>query len=214
MTTPIRLDIFADPVCPWCYLGKAQLDRALESNPDHPFTIEWHPFQLAPHTPSEGVDRAEYLLRIFGTQERTVQAHLRLAELGRAAGLEFNFEAIKTTPNTFDAHRLIHWAGIEGKQAQVVSALFRAYWREGRDIGRRGVLADIGAECGMDRIVLARLLLSDADADLIRTRERHAREKGITAVPTFILADHYVLSGAQPPALWGQVIAELAGKSQ
>lgn len=209
-----RLDIFADPVCPWCYLGKAQLDRALEANPEHPFLIEWHPFQLAPHIPEGGVDRADYLLRIFGTQDRTVQAHLRLAELGRAAGLKFNFEAIKTTPNTFDAHRLIHWAGVEGKQAQVVSALMRGYWREGRDIGRRGVLADIAAECGMDRMLVARLLTGDADAETIRTREAHARQKGITAVPTFIVADQYVLSGAQPPELWGRVIAELAGKDQ
>lgn len=205
----IRLDIFSDPVCPWCYIGKANLDRALESHPDHPFQIEWHPFQLAPQTPKAGVDRGEYLLRIFGTQERTVAAHVRLEELGREAGVSFDFEKIKTTPNTFDAHRLIHWAGLEGRQAAVVSALFRAYWREGRDIGRSQVLVEIAAECGLDGAVIGRLLLGDADADLIRARERNAREKGINAVPTFIVADQYVLSGAQPPALWGQVIEEL-----
>ncbi|SEN43443.1 Predicted dithiol-disulfide isomerase, DsbA family [Gemmobacter aquatilis] len=207
----IRLDIFSDPVCPWCYLGKTNLDRALETHPDHPFVIEWHPFQLSPQTPPEGYDRAEYLLRIFGTQKQTVAAHLRLQELAREAGAEFNFEAIKTTPNTFDAHRLIHWAGLEGQQSQVVSALFRAYWREGRDIGNRAVLAELAGECGMDPRAVARLLVSDADVDVIRTRERHAREKGISAVPTFIVADQYALSGAQPPQLWGQVIAELAG---
>lgn len=205
----IRLDIFSDPVCPWCYIGKANLDRALEAHPGHPFQIEWHPFQLAPQTPKAGVDRGEYLLRIFGTQERTVAAHVRLEELGREAGVSFDFEKIKTTPNTFDAHRLIHWAGLEGRQAAVVSALFRAYWREGRDIGRSQVLVEIAAACGLDGTVIGRLLLGDADADLIRAREMNAREKGINAVPTFIVADQYVLSGAQPPALWGQVIEEL-----
>lgn len=210
----IRLDIFSDPICPWCYLGKANLDRALEAHPEHPFLIEWHPFQLAPQMPREGVDRADYLLRIFGTQERTVAAHLRLEELGREAGVAFNFEAIRTTPNTLDAHRLIHWAGLEGRQTPVVSALFRAYWREGRDIGDQQVLTQIAGEAGLDPDVIARLLGSEADLDVIRTRERHAREKGISAVPTFIVADTYVLSGAQPPKLWGEVIEELARHQQ
>lgn len=209
----IRLDIFSDPVCPWCYLGKANLDRALEAHPEHPFAIEWQPFQLAPNTPRQGVDRADYLLRIFGTQQRTVAAHQRLEELGRAAGLTFNFEAIKTTPNTFDAHRLIYWAGLEGRQTLVVSALFRAYWREGRDIGRVQVLTEIATEAGLDRAVIGRLLTSDADSDLIRTREMHAREKGISAVPTFIVANQHVLSGAQPPELWGRVIEELTARN-
>lgn len=206
----IRLDIFSDPVCPWCYLGKANLDRALEAHPDHPFTIEWHPFQLAPLMPAEGVERASYLLRIFGTQERTVAAHLRLEELGREAGVTFNFAAIHKVPNTLDAHRMIHWAGLEGRQSAMVSALFRAYWREGRDIGAQEVLADLAAEVGMDRALALRLLATDEDKDAVRARETHARQKGITAVPTFIVADQHVLSGAQPPKLWAQVIAELA----
>ena len=206
----IRLDIFSDPVCPWCYLGKANLDRALEAHPDHPFTIEWHPFQLAPLMPAEGVDRASYLLRIFGTQERTVAAHMRLEELGREAGVTFNFAAIHKVPNTLDAHRMIHWAGLEGRQSAMVSALFRAYWREGRDIGAQEVLADLAAEAGMDRALALRLLATDEDKDAVRARETHARQKGITAVPTFIVADQHVLSGAQPPKLWAQVIAELA----
>lgn len=209
----IRLDIFSDPVCPWCYLGKTHLDRALERHPDHPFHIEWHPFQLAPHLPRQGVDRGQYLLSIFGTQQRTVEAHLRLAELGRKAGLEFNFEAIKTSPNTFDAHRLIHWAGLEGRQTPMVSALFRAYWREGRDIGDPEVLCDLAAGIGLDRAVISRLIYSDADAEAIRAREAHARQRGISAVPTFIVADQHAISGAQPPELWDQVIAELLHQS-
>ena len=205
----IRLDIFSDPVCPWCYLGKAHLDRALERAPDHPFLIEWHPFQLAPNLPKQGVDRAQYLLSIFGTQQRTVDAHLRLAELGRAAGLEFNFEAIKISPNTFDAHRLIHWAGLEGRQTPMVSALFRAYWREGRDIGAPEVLCDLATEVGLDRAMISRLIYSDSDTEALRAREAHARTRGSNAVPTFIVADQHAISGAQPPELWAQVIADL-----
>lgn len=206
----IRLDVFADPVCPWCYLGKAQLDRALEANPDHPFTLEWHPFQLNPGLPAEGVDRADYMLRLFGTQERAVQAHLRLEELGREAGVNFDFAAITRVPNTLDAHRLMHWAGLEGRQGAVISALFRAYWREGRDIGDRAVLADLAEAAGMDRAMVARLLDSDADSDTVLGRDAHARERGVNAVPTFIIADTYVVSGAQKPAFWADVIRDIA----
>lgn len=208
----IRLDVFADPVCPWCYLGKAQLDRALEANPDHPFTLEWHPFQLNPGLPAEGVDRADYMLRIFGTQERAVQAHLRLEELGREAGVNFDFAAITRVPNTLDAHRLMHWAGLEGRQGAVISALFRAYWREGRDIGDRAVLADLAAAAGMDRAMVTRLLDSDADRDTVLARDAHARERGVSAVPTFIIADTYVVSGAQKPEFWADVIRDIAAK--
>ena len=154
----------------------------------------------------------EAALRLTSTSRSL--SSLGLRELAREAGAEFNFEAIKTTPNTFDAHRLIHWAGLEGQQSQIASALFRAYWREGRDIGRSQVLVDIATECGLDGAVIGRLLLGDADSDQIRARERNAREKGITAVPTFIVADQYALSGAQPPQLWGQVIDELAAQGK
>lgn len=207
--TPVRLDIFSDPVCPWCYVGKANLDRALEAAPDHPFIVQWHPFQLNPDMPPEGVDKRRYLEEKFGGVARVDAVHDRLREVARAAGLPLNPDVPKRIPNTLDAHRLIHWAGIEGRQTPVVAALFRAYWVEGRDIGNIGVLADIGATAGMDRASLARLLASDADAGDIRARDRDAREKGVTAVPTFLIAQQYVVSGAQPADLWAQVIGDL-----
>lgn len=209
----IRLDIFSDPVCPWCLIGKANLDRALEAHPDHPFRIEWHPFQLNPDMPAEGVDKHAYLAAKFGEAQLT-QVHLRLKEMSRAAGAEIDPDTPKRIPNTLNAHRLIHWAGLEGRQTAVVSALFRAYWREGRDIGNAGVLADIAAAAGMDRAVTARLLASDADADDIRARDADARAKGVTAVPTFLIAQQYVVSGAQPPEVWGNVIKELVEKAK
>jgi predicted DsbA family dithiol-disulfide isomerase len=208
----IRLDIFSDPVCPWCYIGKANLDRALEAHADHPFRIEWHPFQLNPDMPAEGVDKHDYLAAKFG-EDRLVQMHLRLKEASRAAGAEIDPDTPRRIPNTLNAHRLIHWAGLEGRQTAVVSAIMRAYWREGRDIGNAAVLADVAAAAGMDRAVTARLLASDADADDIRARDSDARAKGISAVPTFLIAQHYVVSGAQPPEVWARVIEELVEKA-
>ena len=208
----IRLDIFSDPVCPWCYLGKANLDRALESAPDHPFQIEWHPFQLNPDMPPEGVDKRAYLADRFGGAHKVDAVHDRLREVARENGVALDPDVPKRIPNTLDAHRLIHWAGLEGRQTPLVAALFRAYWKEGRDIGNRAVLADIAAAAGMDRAVTLRLLESEADADDIRARDQDARRKGVTAVPTFLVAKTYVVSGAQPPEVWGKVIAELTEK--
>ena len=206
----IRLDIFSDPVCPWCYIGKANLDRAMEAKPDHPFAVEWHPFQLNPGMAAGGVDRAEYLAAKFGG--RVDEINDRVAQAFAAAGLQVDFANISRIPNTLDAHRLIHWAGLEGRQAAVVSALFRAYWREGRDIGDCEVLAQIAGDAGMDAAMTARLLASDADASDIAARDQDARSKGVNAVPTYLIAQQYVLSGAQQPELWGQVMTELAAQ--
>lgn len=207
--TPVRLDIFSDPICPWCYVGKANLDRALESAADHPFIVQWHPFQLNPEMPDEGVAKRAWLEEKFGGAARVDAVHDRLREVARAAGLALNPDVPKRIPNTLDAHRLIHWAGIEGRQTPVVSALFRAYWVEGRDIGNLAVLADIADACGMDRDAVVRLLTSDADEEDILARDADARRKGVSAVPTFLIAQQYVVSGAQPAELWAQVIEDL-----
>ena len=206
----IKLDIISDPICPWCYIGKANLDRALERHPEHPFEIEWHPFQLNPDMPPEGMDRRDYLEAKFGGREAAIQTYARIAEAGEAAGLAIDFGAIKTTPNTIDAHRLIHWAGLVGRQTAVVSALFKAYFVEGRDIGDREVLLDIAAATGLDLAVIGRLIGSDADIDDIKARDRNARERGVSGVPTFVVANQHVVAGAQPPELWDRVIKEAA----
>lgn len=211
-SVPVRLDIFSDPVCPWCYIGKANLDRALAARPDHPFVIQWHPFQLNPEMPAEGMAKRSYLEAKFGGKARVDAMHERLREVARAAGVELDPDRPQRMPNTLNAHRLIHWAGIEGVQQAVVDALMRAYWAEGRDIGERHTLADIAGECGMDRTATLRLLGSDADADDIAARDQDARRKGVNAVPTFLVAQHYVVSGAQPPEIWEKVIAELADR--
>ena len=201
----IPLDIFADPVCPWCLIGKVELDRALESRPQHPFQIAWHPFRLNPQMPRGGMDRIEYLQAKLGP--RAEEAARMVAQ--RAATLGLNLNPSAREPDTTDAHRLMHWAGLEGAQTRVMSGLLRAHWQEARDIGDPAELALIAGSAGMDSDLVSRLLLTDADRDEVATREQHARNRGVTSVPTFIVANQHAISGAQPASLWQQVIDEL-----
>jgi predicted DsbA family dithiol-disulfide isomerase len=208
----IKLDILSDPICPWCFIGKARLDAALADRPGHPFVIEYHPFQLNPEMPPEGMDRRAYLEAKFGGKAGAAEVYARIDAAARQTGLEIDWARIDRTPNTLDAHRLIHWAGIEGRQIAVVSALFRAYFLEGRDIGTADVLADIADSAEMDAAAIRRLLAGDADAEAIAARDAHARERGVTGVPTHIVAEKHVVPGAQPTDLWLQLIDEIAGQ--
>ena len=209
----IRLEILSDPICPWCYIGKAGLDAALESRADHPFALSWHPFMLNPTMPPQGMDRREYLQTKFGPPETVVRAYLPVQQAAERLSLPMDLGAIRRTPSTLDAHRLIHWAGLEGRQTRVVSALFRAYFAEGRDIGDRAVLADLAEGAGMDRAQVARLLDSDADADDIRKADATTRAHGVRGVPTFVIGGEYVVTGAQDTGFWLRVIDELAGRA-
>ena len=205
-----KLDIFSDPICPWCYIGKTKLDRALEKHPEHDFILEWHPFQLNPSMPSEGMDRREYLEAKFGGKERAVEVYSDIANAAEAAGLEINFEGIKRTPSTLNAHRLLHWAALEGKQNAVVDRLFKAYFREGHDISSHDILTNIATSVGMQADVTRHLLMSSADEKDIQDRDAAARERGVSGVPCFVIGNHYVIQGAQDTELWERVIAELA----
>lgn len=208
MTT--KLDIFSDPVCPWCYIGKARLERALEQRPDHPFVIEWHPYMLNPTLPREGMDRREYLQARFGSPEDVVRLHLPVQQACDDIGLPLALDRMTRMPSTLDAHRLVHWAGLEGRQHAVVSALFRANWAEGRDIGDPATLAEIAGAAGLDAAMIARLLASDADVDEIRARDAEIRERGLRGVPGFLIGRRYVLSGAQPMETWLDLIDKIA----
>jgi len=210
----LKLDIISDPICPWCYIGKTLLDQALAERPDHPFEIEWHPFQLNPDMPREGMDRHAYLEAKFGGKKGAVQAYAPVLERAEAAGLKIDFSAIRRTPNTLDAHRLIHWAGIEHLQDRMSMALFAAYFDEGRDIGDTDVLADVADSLSMDAAMVRHLLATDADVDDIRARDGRFREMGITGVPTFIVAGQHAVPGCQPAEMWLKVIDELAAKAE
>ena len=208
----VKLDIISDPICPWCYIGKTLLDRALEAEPEHPFEIEWHPFQLNPDMPLVGMDRRAYLEGKFGGKEQAVKVYGQIDQHARDVGLELDLGAIKRTPNTLNAHRLIHWAGIEQRQSMVISALFRAYFKEGRDIGDVEVLADLADTCGMDAALVQRLLATDEDLEGIREKDAGFRKMGVNSVPTFIIAGQHAVPGAQSVEVWRSVITDI--KSQ
>ncbi|WP_333827928.1 DsbA family oxidoreductase [Pararhodobacter sp.] len=210
MTT---LDIYSDPICPWCYIGKSRLDAAMEIRPDHGFEISWHPFMLNPDMPPEGMDRRDYLEAKFGSQKAVVEAYLPVQKAATAGGLPIDLGRIGRTPSTLDAHRLIHWAGLEGRQSAVVSLLFRAYFAEGADIGARAILLAVAETAGMDGKVVARLLDSGADTDDIRAQDADVRGRGLRGVPAFVIAGQHVVAGAQEVPFWLQIIDELAGRA-
>lgn len=204
-----KIDIISDPICPWCYIGKTRLDRALELNPTHNFIIEWHPFQLNPTMPKDGMDRREYLEAKFGGQKEAIEVYSNIDKTATETGLSLNFGGIKRTPNTIDAHRLIHWAGIEGRQNSIIDRLFKAYFQEGRDISEHSVLTRIASAAGMDQDVVRNLLKSDADKADIKARDTDARKRGIQGVPAFVVANEYVIQGAQTIDIWDNIIKEI-----
>ena len=205
-----KLDIISDPICPWCYIGKTKLDRALEKHPEHDFIIEWHPFQLNPSMPSKGMDRREYLEAKFGGKEEAVRVYGDIANAAETAAVEINFESIQRTPSTLNAHRLLHWAALEGKQNALVDRLFKAYFQKGQDISNHDVLVEIASSTGMNAELTRRLLKTDSDANDIQDRDAAARERGVSGVPCFVIGNHYVIQGAQDTELWEKVIIELS----
>ena len=203
------LDVLSDPICPWCYIGKAKLDRALAERPGHGLDIFWRIYQLNPEMPPEGMDRTEYLETKFGGPQNARVVYDRIRIAGEEAGLDLDFSKIARTPNTFDAHRLIRWARSGGHQQAVVDALFIRYFEKGEDIGDRGVLMDVATKEGMDTDLLTRLYADDADRDLLGNEEALARQMGVTGVPTFILAEKFALVGAQEPEAWFDLLDRL-----
>lgn len=205
----VTLDIISDPICPWCYIGKARLDRAIAETGQDPFDVSWRIFQLNPTMPPEGMDRREYLEAKFGGAAGAERVYSRVRQTAAETGLELDFDGIKRTPNTFDAHRLIRWAKATGNQTAVVQQLFHRYFESGEDISERETLLDVAVAAGMERAVVARLLDGDADRDALNAEEEDARKMGVSGVPCFIIGGRYVLSGAQDVATWKKVITEI-----
>jgi predicted DsbA family dithiol-disulfide isomerase len=209
----ITIDVVSDVVCPWCYLGKARLELAIAEVQDEiGVDINWRPYRLNPDYPPEGVDQKKMLEQKLGGAERVAEAHKMLTSYGREVGIKFNFEAIKIGPNTLDAHRLIHWAGVEDRQKQeaVVSALFKANFEEGRNVGDHEVLLDIAEKSGLQRSVIAALLASDADSSVILSEIDAAQRMGVNGVPFFIFDQQYAVSGAQTPDVLAGALREIA----
>ena len=195
-----RIDVISDAICPWCYIGKRHLERALailDKQGLH-FTVAWHPFQLNPDMPREGVDRAQYRLAKFGSAERSRQLDERITETACTVGLEFHLDRLTRTPNTLDAHRLIRLAGQHGVQDGVVEALFEGYFCDGADIGNAEVLTRLGVEGGLERDDITAMLASDTGLKEVAAADRMARNAGIQGVPSFALQGHVLFSGAVP----------------
>lgn len=209
----IVIDVVSDMVCPWCYLGKARLDLALAEILDEvSVDVNWRPYHLNPDYPPEGVDQKAELEKKLGGKEKVEQAHEMLTQLGKEVGINFDFDAIKVGPNTLDAHRLSLWAHAEGREFQdkVTTALFKANFEEGRNIGDHDVLADIAEQAGMNREVVTRLLASDADKDTIVAEIDAAQQMGVAGVPFFILDQKYAVSGAQSKEVLINALRDIA----
>jgi predicted DsbA family dithiol-disulfide isomerase len=202
----MQIDVISDTVCPWCYIGKRRLSRALEMRPEVEFDIQWRPYQLDPDVPREGVDRAAYMKAKFGEGPRVSAMGDALKAEGLREGIPFAFDKIERRPNTLDSHRLIRWAATAGIQDSVVERLFAAYFLEGRDIGDPAVLEFLAADAGMDSMEVAELLSGDTDLAAVDRETKLAGEMGITGVPTFIFANKFVLSGAREAEVLVQVI--------
>jgi predicted DsbA family dithiol-disulfide isomerase len=205
----VTLDIISDPICPWCYIGKARLDAAIAETGLNPFRITWRIFELNPEMPPQGMERQAYLAAKFGGAEGAERVYSRVRQEAERSGLELHLERIRRTPNTFDAHRLIRWAHASGAQNEVAGGLFRRYFEDGADISEHGVLLDAAEAAGMEREVVARLLAGDADREALREEEAAIRRMGVSGVPCFVIAGRYVLHGAQETGTWKQVLAEL-----
>ncbi len=195
----MRIDIISDVVCPWCFIGKRRLEKALALRPELAPEITWRPFQLNPDMPEEGMPRAEYIASKFGDSAHSRRIHQTIAEAGASVGIDFAFDRIRRSPNTRNAHRLVRFATKRGLGGAVVDRLFRGYFIEGRDVGDHAVLAEIAAEAGLERDAALAFLKSSEDREAIIAEDRNARRLGINAVPCFIFAGQYAISGAQEP---------------
>jgi predicted DsbA family dithiol-disulfide isomerase len=194
----LAIDVISDVICPWCYIGKRRLDKAIAESQQE-IRVRWHPFQLNPTMPKEGISRKNYRSHKFGRWERSLELDAKMVAVGETEGIHFAFDRIEWTPNTVDAHRLVWLADQLDCQDAVVEALFRAYFTEGRDISDRRTLIDVVAEAGLDRQRAKAMLNSEEGIDAIKEAEKLARRHQVIGVPFFIINNEITLSGAQQP---------------
>jgi predicted DsbA family dithiol-disulfide isomerase len=209
----LRIDIFADLVCPWCFIGKRRLERALAMRPDLAAARTWRPYQLNPDLPPGGVAAAEFWAEKFGAPALIAERRGMVREAGASVGIDFAFERMTREPNTLDAHRLVRFAAARAAADAVVDALFAAHFLAGRDIGDRAVLAAIAGEIGLDRGAAAGFLAGDGEAATVLAAEAEARRLGVTAVPCYIFERHYAVAGAQEPEFFLPIFDLVQGGS-
>ncbi len=193
----MKVDIISDTICPWCYIGKARLEKAMTERPEIEFEIHWRPFQLNPDMPPGGMGRDEYLEAKFGGPDGARAAYEPVKQAAFDEGLDLRFDMIPKTPNTIDSHRLVRWSKTAGVQGEIVTALFQAYFEDGEDVSDPDILAQIAADNGMDANLVVDLLEGDEDKELISSEDQMARNMGVNGVPAFIFNDRFMVSGAQ-----------------
>jgi predicted DsbA family dithiol-disulfide isomerase len=196
----LAFDVISDVICPWCYIGKKRLEKAIAAiEGRHDVRVRWLPFQLNPTMPKEGISRKDYRIRKFGSWERSLELDATGVAVGDAEGIQLAFDRIERTPNTVDAHRLIWLADQQGCQDAVVEGLFRAYFTEGRDISNRQSLINVVAEAGLEQRLIEAKLNSNEGMDAFREAEHLSRRHRVDAVPFFIINNKITLAGAQQP---------------
>ena len=211
----LRVDVFSDVICPWCFVGKRRLEAAIGLLGDEAqVQVTWRPFQLNPTMPREGVERQQYRARKFRSLARSEALDAQLAATGREVGIDFRFDLMQRTPNTFEAHRLLRLAHERGVQDGVAEALFRGYFLEGADLGDHAALAEIAAGAGLDRDEVARYLASDKGVAQVADEEALGRDLGIDGVPFFVVEEKYAISGAQPAEYLAAAFREILQREQ
>ena len=206
----MRIDIYSDTVCPWCYLGKRRFDLAVATRPQYEPVVTWRPFELNPDVPVEGVDRETFMAARMSDQARLEQSHAELERLGEASGIEFRFDLIDRIPNTRRSHLLIAHAARFGLQAAVKDRIMRAYFEEGSDIGDLDQLVRLASEVGLSAAEARNALILRVGQDGVVAAERHAAVLGITGVPTYIFDGQYTISGAQEVGIFARVFDQVA----
>ena len=209
---PVKIDIVSDVVCPWCYIGKRRIENALALVPDVPVEVNWRPFFLNSWVAREGISREEYLTAKFGSVEAYKGIAGRVVTAAGEEGLTYRPDLVKRQPNTIDCHRLIHWAEAKGKAAEMKQRLMELYFRDGGDLTDINVLVQAAADCGLDADDVRRRLATDQDVEEISAQAREAADKGISGVPTFVFAQKYAVSGAQPADQLARAIRQVSGE--
>lgn len=213
MKAKIKIGVVSDVVCPWCYIGKRRLERAIHESSDRfDFEVEYFPFELNPQMPEEGTDYRQYLVRKFGSEPKFLQLTNHVKEIAAQEGLEYNMDLQKISPNTRNAHRIILVAKEDGKQVAVVEALFKAYFTDGVDLSRIDNLIDISVQAGLDRTKIQQLLESTTGKLEIEMAEKELQDLGITGVPFYIIDNKFAISGAQSPDAFVKVFEEVSAE--
>jgi len=202
----MEIEVFFDPICPWCFIGKRRLQRALGQRSAISATLKWRPFMLNPDMPSAGMERNAYLLHKFGTEARVRRLLGALEATGQSEEIDFQFHDIQHTPSTVSAHRLVHYADEHGLSEAVVESLFRGYFQEGCNIGDLDELSAIGRSVGLDGGALDDYLDSSTDVSWVRDQNSQAHRMGVNGVPCFLIDGELALQGAQPPEVLARLL--------